>query len=202
VRASLGVRNSHSKQFRLSIVVGLRIFVCSNLSFAGDFNILLAKHSKNFLLKNAISIGIDEAQRGFEPMQIKVSAWKEIQVSDDQARLAIFKAFVEDELDAPKHLAREVWRNWREPAYEEFRPRTAYSLQNAFTSSFKMLDAVPLYPATADLGRFFQGGIVILRRPYHLLRLSWTVTAMLQFRATTKGDHFLNQWCRHHLRKY
>jgi len=154
---ALGVRNSHSKQFRLSIVVGLRIFVCSNLSFAGDFNIVLAKHSKNLNLKHSISIGIDEAQRGFEPMQIQVSAWKEIQVTDDQARLAIFKAFVEDELDAPKHLAREVWRNWREPAYEEFRPRTAYSLQNAFTSSFKLLDAVPLYRATADLGRFFQG---------------------------------------------
>jgi hypothetical protein len=154
---ALGVRNSHSKQFRLSIVVGLRIFVCSNLSFAGDFNILLAKHSKHFSLKNAISIGIDEAQRGFEPMQIQVSAWKEIQVSDDQARLSIFKAFVEDELDAPKHLAREVWRNWREPAHEEFRPRTAYSLQNAFTSSFKLLDPVPLYRSTADLGRFFQG---------------------------------------------
>jgi hypothetical protein len=153
---ALGVRNSVSKQFRLSIVVGLRIFVCSNLSFAGDFNIVLAKHSKNFSLKNAISIGIDEAQRGFEPMQIQVSAWKEIQVSDDRARLAIFKAFIEDELDAPKYLAREVWRNWREPAHEEFRPRTAYSLQNAFTSSFKLLDAVPLYRATADLGRFFQ----------------------------------------------
>ena len=62
-----------------------------------------------------------------------------------------------DELDAPKHLAREVWRNWRAPAYEEFQQRTAYSLQNAFTSSFKLLDAVPLYRATADLGRFFQG---------------------------------------------
>jgi len=104
---ALGVRNSHSKQFRLSIVVGMRIFVCSNLSFAGDFNIVLAKHSKNLNLKHSISIGIDEAQRGFEPMQIQVSAWKEIQVSDDQARLAIFKAFVEDQLDAPKHLARK-----------------------------------------------------------------------------------------------
>jgi len=154
---ALGVRNSHCKAFRLSIVVGLRIFVCSNLSFAGDFNIVLAKHSKNFSLKNAISIGIDEAQRGFEPMQIQVNAWKEIQVSDDQARQVIFRAFVEDQLDAPKHLARTVWKNWREPAFDEFRPRTAYSLQNAFTSSFKLLDPVPLYRATADLGRFFQG---------------------------------------------
>jgi hypothetical protein len=154
---ALGVRNSHSKQFRLSIVVGLRVFVCSNLCFSGDFNIVLAKHSKHFSLKNAISIGIDEAQRGFEPMQLQVSAWKEIQVTDDQAKLCIFKAFIEDQLDAPKYLAKEVWKNWVQPAHDEFRPRTAYSLQNSFTSAFKLLDPVPLYKATADLGRFFQG---------------------------------------------
>lgn len=154
---ALGVRNSHSKQFRLSIVVGMKIFVCSNLSFSGDFNIVLQKHSKNLNLKNSISIGIDEAQRGFVPMQMQVEAWKGIQVTDDQARLTIFRAFVEDQLDAPKHLAREVWKQWREPAYDEFRPRTAYSLQNSFTGAFKLLDPVPLYRATADLGRFFQG---------------------------------------------
>jgi hypothetical protein len=154
---ALGVRNSHSKQFRLSIVVGLRIFVCSNLSFAGDFNIVLAKHSKNFSLKHAISIGIDEAQRGFEPMRMQVSAWKETQISDDQARLTIFRAFVEDQLEAPKHLAREVWKNWREPAYDEFLPRTAYSLQNAFTSSFKFLDPIPQFNATAKLAGFRDG---------------------------------------------
>jgi hypothetical protein len=153
---ALGVRNSHSKQFRLSITVGLRVFVCSNLSFAGDFGIVLAKHTKNFLLKNAISIGIDEAQRGFEPMQIQVNHWKDTQVSDDEARLTIFRAFIEDALDAPKHLAREVWKNWVQPQYDDFRPRTAYSLQNAFTSSFKLLEPVPMYKATADLGRFFQ----------------------------------------------
>jgi hypothetical protein len=154
---ALGVRNSHSKQFRLSIVVGLRICVCSNLSFAGDFNIVLAKHSKHFSLKPAISLGIDEAQRGFGPMKMRVESWKRQLITDDEAKLTIFRAFVEDELDAPKHLAREVWKGWREPAYDEFRPRTAYSLQNAFTSSFKLLDPVPLYKATADLGRFFQG---------------------------------------------
>src|SRR5689334_13130127 len=121
---ALGVRNSHSKQFRLSIVVGLRVFVCSNLCFSGDFNIVLAKHSKNFSLKNAISISIDEAQRGFEPMQIAVEAWLETTVTDDQARLTIFKALVEDQQDAPKHLARAVWKNLQEPAYEDFRPRT------------------------------------------------------------------------------
>jgi hypothetical protein len=146
---ALGVRNSHSKQFRLSIVVGLRIFVCSNLCFSGDFNIVLAKHSKHFSLKNSLSIGIDEAQRGFEPMRQRVEAWQGLQISDDQAKLTIFDAFIGDRLDAPKHLAKEVWNNWQEPA------RTAYSLNNAFTSAIGQLEAIPRYKATASLGSFF-----------------------------------------------
>lgn len=153
---ALGVRNSHSKAFRLSIVVGLRIFVCSNLSFAGDFSIVLAKHSKNFSLRNALSIGIDEAQRGFAPMAQQVNRWKEHQITDDDARVSIFQAFIEDRVDAPKHVAKTVWANWLQPTHDEFRPRTTYSLQNCYTSAFgKLLDPVPLYKATASLGAFF-----------------------------------------------
>lgn len=153
---ALGLRNSHSKMFRLSIVVGLRIFVCSNLCFAGEFNIVLSKHSKYFSLKAAISVGLDEAQRGFQPMQQRVESWRQQQITDDEARLQIFRAFIEEQLSAPKHLARDVWQNWLEPAHDEFRPRTAYSLQNAFTTSFKMLEPIPAYKATASLGKFFQ----------------------------------------------
>jgi hypothetical protein len=152
---ALGVRNSHSKQFRLSIVVGLRIFVCSNLQFAGDFDIVLSKHSKHFQLKPAISVGLDEAQRGFEPMKQRVETWRGLQVSDDEARLTIFRGFIEDQLDAPKHLAKDVWHNWQQPAHDEFMPRTAYSLNNAFTSALGTLEPVPRYKATASLGKFF-----------------------------------------------
>lgn len=129
----------------------------SNLSFAGDFNIVLAKYLKNFSLKNAYTSGIDEAQRGFEPMQGQVSAWKAIQISEDQARLAFSGRSSRTGSTPPSTSPAGVWKNWQEPAHDEFRPRTAYSLQNAFTSSSKPLDPVPLYRATADLGRFFQG---------------------------------------------
>jgi hypothetical protein len=35
-RFAVGLRNSHDKSFRLSCTVGLRVFVCENLSFHGD----------------------------------------------------------------------------------------------------------------------------------------------------------------------
>lgn len=152
---ALGVRNSHSKTFRLSVVVGLRVFVCSNLSFSGNFDIVLSKHSKNFQLKAAISVGLDEAQRGFEPLKQRVENWRATAITDDEARLSIFRAFVEDQLQAPKHLAREVWQKWKTPTHEEFEARTKYSLQNCYTSAIGTLDAIPAYKATASLAQMF-----------------------------------------------
>ena len=38
----------------------------------GDFQPVLAKHSKHFSLQNALSIGVDEMQRNFDGMRIQV----------------------------------------------------------------------------------------------------------------------------------
>jgi len=43
-----------------------------------------------------------------------------------------------------------------EPKYEEFRPRTIWSLSNAFTSAFKELDPITQFKATAKLGEFLE----------------------------------------------
>jgi hypothetical protein len=36
-RFSIGIRNSHDKSLRLGLTAGLRVFVCSNMAFSGDF---------------------------------------------------------------------------------------------------------------------------------------------------------------------
>jgi len=45
----------------------------------------------------------------------------------------------------------DVHRLYFEPQYEEFSPRTMWSLSNAFTSAFKKLDPVPQFKATGKL---------------------------------------------------
>jgi hypothetical protein len=47
-----------------------------------------------------------------------------------------------------------VDRMQRKPKYEKFRPRTIWSLSNAFTSAFKELDPIRQFRATAKLGEF------------------------------------------------
>ena len=68
-RFAIGVRNANNKRFRLACTVGLRVFVCHNLAFRGDFSPVLAKHSKHFSLEDTLSIGVDRMQRNFEPMR-------------------------------------------------------------------------------------------------------------------------------------
>jgi hypothetical protein len=72
------------------------------------------------------------------------------------AKLIIYQAFIESDLEVPKHLARPVHDRYFNPAHEDFAPRTMWSLSNAFTSAFKELDPIPQFRATAKLGPFLE----------------------------------------------
>jgi len=107
-RFSIGIRNSHDTSMRLAMTVGYRVFVCENMAFHGDFQPVLAKHSKNFSLTAALSIGVDEMQRNFGGMRTQVEGWRQAQLSDAAAKLIIYRAFIESDLEVPKHLAKPV----------------------------------------------------------------------------------------------
>jgi hypothetical protein len=155
-RFSIGIRNSNDKSMRLALTVGYRVLVCDNMAFHGDFTPVLAKHTMHLSLKDTLSVGVDRMQRNFEPMRQQVEVWKESRLSDEAAKLTIYRAFVEGKLDAPRHLGRRVHDLYFNPQVEEFAPRTTWSLSNAFTSAFKELDPIPQFKATAKLGAFLQ----------------------------------------------
>ena len=153
-RFALGLRNSNSKLFRLSVTVGYRVFVCANLAFSGDFTPVLAKHTKKFSIQNALSIGVDDMMRNFKLMVESVERWQQTQLTDVSAKMIIYRAFVEGELEAPRNLDRKVHDLYFDPRFDDFRPRTMWSLSNAFTSAFKELEPIPAYRATAKLAGF------------------------------------------------
>jgi hypothetical protein len=93
-------------------------------------------------------------QRNFEPMKRQVEQWREAQIPDVTAKLIIYRAFVDEELEAPSSLIAVVHRNYFQPHHEEFTARTIWSLSNAFTRALKQLDPIPQFKATAKLGEF------------------------------------------------
>jgi hypothetical protein len=127
--------------------------VCEN-SRDLELETLSQAYTKSFKLFDTLSVGVDRIQRNFDPMQRQVESWRQTQISDAQARLTFYSAFVDGKLDAPKSLLPDVHQLYFEPEYREFSPRTMWSLSNAFTSAFKKLDPVPQFKATAKLGEF------------------------------------------------
>src|SRR5688572_27410259 len=123
-RFALGLKNSHDRSMRLGLVCGYRVAVCENMMFSGEFHPVLAKHSKNFSLVNALSIGIDQMQRNFEPMMMQIEMWKRSQLTEVDAKMVIYQAFIEGELEVPRHLARTVHDLYFNPTHEDFQPRS------------------------------------------------------------------------------
>ena len=82
------------------------------------------------------------------------------------AKLIIYRAFIESDLEVPKRLAQPVHEMYFNPQHEEFQPRTIWSLSNAFTSAFKELVPIPQFRATAKLGGFLtaRGRLVSIAR--------------------------------------
>jgi hypothetical protein len=154
VRFAIGLRNANDRSMRLGMVAGYRVFVCDNMALSGDFKPLLAKHSKHFDLVDALSIGVDRIQRNFEPLKASIQFMQERALSDDEARLLIYKAFMEQKF--PRNLMKPVHQGYFESEHEAFKGHTIWSLSNAFTSTFKQLVPVRQYELTARLGKYLQ----------------------------------------------
>jgi len=151
---SIGIRNANDKSMRLALTVGYRVLVCDNMAFMGDFMPVFHKHTRRLDLIDVVSIGVDKIQRNFEPLRQQIVDWQERELPDEKAKLIIYNAFVEAGLSIPRHLVHAVHKLYFEPAYEEFRPRTLWSLSNAFTSAFKQLKPMSQFQATAKLGSY------------------------------------------------
>lgn len=153
-RFSIGIRNANDKSMRLALTVGYRVFVCDNLAFKGDFTPVLAKHSKSFDLVDALSIGVDKMQRNFKPLETNILDWKGCPVSENEAKLIIYEAFVEGKLDVSPKLLKAVHNGYVHPEHEEFAEPNLWSLANAFTGAFKDLKPFDQYKAASKLHPF------------------------------------------------
>lgn len=107
----------------------------------GAFAPILAKHSKSFSLVDAIVVGVDPKQRNFELMRKQVEARRQSEFKDVTAKIVIYQAFIEGELDVPKHLARRVHTCTSNRLSKSSDPEPSGALSNAFTSAFKELES-------------------------------------------------------------
>jgi hypothetical protein len=153
VNFAIGLRNSNDKSMRLGIVAGYKVTVCDNLSFAGEYKPMLAKHSKNLDLIESVSTAVDRLQRGWKPIREMIDFKRQHQLTDGKARDMLYQLFTSAKL--PISLFRSTHKEFFiDPSYDEFRPKTLWSLENAVTTSIKKLNPISQYENTAKLGKF------------------------------------------------
>lgn len=153
VNFAIGLRNANDKSMRLGVVAGYKVTVCDNLSFAGEYKPMLAKHSKNLDLTESISIAVDRLQRGWKPIREMIDFKRNYALSDGKARDMLYQLFTDAKL--PVSLFRTTHKEFFiKPSYDEFRPKTLWSLENAVTTSIKKLQPISQYENTAKLGKF------------------------------------------------
>lgn len=132
---SIGVRHSNRGRFAVSFAVGARISCCSNGLFSGDF-ILKHKHTTGLNLETVIDEGIQQYIRQCQVLEQMINGWRDAEIDDRDAAYLILNT--PDNVLHWRYLE-DVRNNWLKPPHEEFAPRTAWSLYNAYTETAKTL---------------------------------------------------------------
>ena len=132
VSLSVGVRNSIDKSFPLGFAAGSRVFVCDNLAFSAEL-MVRRKHTRNGLKLFGESIGQAVASlASFKDMEAaRIQRLAEMELSPAAASHLILSAFRRGIISSLQIA--DVCKEWEEPRHDEFKPRTAWSLFNAFT---------------------------------------------------------------------
>lgn len=151
---AVGLRNSHTKRFPASLVVGAGVFVCDNLSFSGEIR-AVRKHTTHILrdLGGLIQRSIGRLMEKWHDQDRRIEAYKNANLGDVAAHDLVIRA-----LDVRACTTTQVPRilnEWRNPKHDAFEPRTAWSLFNAFTEVHKGTSLIELQPRTERLHGLF-----------------------------------------------
>ena len=133
---SIGFRNSYDKSMAIGIAIGAEVFVCDNLALTGDITVL-KKHTANVwasLEDTAIST-LYRSQRNFEKIIEDSVSMKGKAIENSDAFKMIGLLFGNGVL-TPRQLP-IVKKEWLNPSYEDFKPRTMWSFYNACTEALK-----------------------------------------------------------------
>lgn len=134
VTLSVGVRNSVDKSFPIGFCAGSRVFCCDNLAFSAEL-LVRRKHTRfgEQRFQNDIAASVVKLGQFQTVEASRIKLLQDRYVSEANADSIILKAFEKGIVSSLMLPA--VIREWRKPSFEEFEPRTYWSLFNAFTTA-------------------------------------------------------------------
>jgi uncharacterized protein DUF932 len=129
---ALGVRSSIDRTLAVSCCAGSRTFICDNLAFSSEV-VMHRKHTVHVFrdLPDLIYKMLSQVSSMRERIDGEIAAMKARELPPTYAHHLMVEAVKGNVVPASR--LPKVIEVWDEPRHEEFRPRTAWSLFNAFT---------------------------------------------------------------------
>lgn len=133
VTLAVGVRNSTDKTIPIGMVAGSSVFVCANLAFHSDI-LVVRKHTRFGADRFSADIeaSMPKLRQFREQESERIEAMQHRAITDVEAESVILRAYEHGVVNV--HQLSSLLQEWRQPSFEEFRPRTLWSLFNAFTT--------------------------------------------------------------------
>jgi Domain of unknown function (DUF932) len=129
---ALGIRSSLDRSLSVGLTAGSRLWVCDNLAFSGEVT-MHRKHTVHIFrdLPDLIYTMLSQVSSMRSRIDGEIAAMKNRELQPANAHHLMVEA-VKGNV-APASRLPKVIEAWEEPQHEAFRPRTAWSLFNAFT---------------------------------------------------------------------
>lgn len=133
---TVGLRNSNNKKFPIGFCIGSRTFVCDNLAFSSDI-IVNKKHTLNGRdrFEEGVANALEKIDKYAQAEKYRIAAFRDTPLTEDQSNSIILQAW-EQKIVTFKAF-RLLLDEYRNPSYDDFRPRTAWSLLSSFTHIIK-----------------------------------------------------------------
>jgi hypothetical protein len=153
---ALGVRSSYDRSLAVDLVAGSQVFVCDNLAFHGE-SAVHRKHTVNVFrdLPDLIYRLLQSVSVMKDRMAADIQLMKAAEL--DRATAHHLMMMVVRSGALPASRLPKVVEAWDEPEHEEFRPRNAWSLFNAFTGVEKLRSPQDQIDGTLRLTKVFRG---------------------------------------------
>ena len=128
----IGIRSAFDKSMAAGIAVGSNVLVCSNMCFSGEI-VFNRKHTRYILqeLPLIIDTALEQIPTMASQMDEDITALSRVTLSTAEADHVMMRSILEGVF--PASYIGDVASEWRKPFHEEFTPRNAWSLLNAFT---------------------------------------------------------------------
>ena len=132
----LGLRNSSDKKFPAGLVLGFCPFVCDNLAWNGEIKVA-RKHTRYIRrdLVGLVQTSIGKLMSAWHEQDKRIARYKQRELTDEVVHDIAVRSV--DVGVLPNRKLPDLLKEWREPHYEDFQPRTAWSLFNGYTEILK-----------------------------------------------------------------